>query len=374
MKRIVITGLVLAAAMTAACKKKAADEGAGSGSMTAPPPPPAPMRPSQNPQTKLPPLEASTDPQNAAKVALGNTLFFDKRLSVDGTLACYSCHQNEDGTGGHDPLAIGPGNKQLTRHAPVMWNVGYLKGAFYWDGRSATLEDQGKAALAGGNMGLGEDKLQAKTDELLKVAGYKTLFKAAFGDAPITVDHVTQALAAYQRTIVCDQTPYDKFAAGDKTALTEGQQRGLDVFLGKGACNACHTPPHFSVALQVEGGVYWNAGIGVAGKDPAATEGPTAADLGRKKVTGKDADWAAFKVPSLRDIGKSPPYFHDGSMASLEDAVHYMSSGASGPTSPNLSPLFNDKALTKDETGDLVDFLRGGLACPGGLTPPASMP
>lgn len=374
MKRILFTSVVVAAALTAACKKKTAEEGAGSGSQAAPPPTPAPMRPSQNPQAKLPPLEASTDPQNPAKVALGNVLFFDTRMSSDGTRACYSCHQNEDGTGGHDPLAIGAGGKQLTRHSPVLWNVGYLKNAFYWDGRSPTLEAQAKAAWAGGNLGVGEDKLDAKLAELLKLPGYKDLFKAAFGDAAPTVDMATQALAAYERTLVCNDTAYDKFAAGDKAALTEGQQRGLDVFLGKGGCNACHTPPHFSVAMQMDGGVYWNAGVGVAGKDPAATEGPTAADLGRKKVTGKDGDWAAFKVPSLRGVGKSAPYFHDGSMAKLEDVVHYMAAGAAGPQSPNLSPLLANKNLTPAEEADVVDFLRGGLDCPGTLTAPAKMP
>jgi cytochrome c peroxidase len=281
-------------------------------------------------------------------------------------MACYSCHLNEDGTGGHDPLAIGPGGKQLPRHAPVMWNVGYWKGAFYWDGRSPTLEAQARAAWAGGNMGVGEDKLGAKTAALLKIAGYKELFKAAFGDGPYTPDHVTQALAAYERTILCNDTPYDRFANGDKTALTEGQQRGLDLFMGKAACMACHTPPHFTVAMQMEGGIYWNAGVGITGKDPASI------DSGRKKVTEKDGDWAAFKVPSLRGVGKSAPYFHDGSMAKLEDVVHYMSSGAN--PNPNLSALLTNKNLTPAEEADLTDFLRGGLDCPGGLTPPAKMP
>lgn len=370
LKRTVVASVLVAAALTAACKKKAPDSQAGSGSgpgtSATPPPPPPPMRPSQNPQAKLPPLEVPADPQGAAKVALGNALFFDKRLSVDGSRACYSCHQNEDGTGGHDPIAIGAGDKPLTRHSPTLWNVGYLKNAFYWDGRSPTLEAQAKAAWAGGNMGVGEDKLEAKTAELLKIAGYKELFKAAFGDAAVTADHVTQALAAYERTILCNDTPYDRFANGDKAALTEAQQRGLDVFMGKGACMACHTPPHFSVAMQMDGGIYWNAGVGIAGKDPAAV------DIGRKKVTEKDADWAAFKVPSLRGIGKSAPYFHDGSMAKLEDAVHYMAAGAT--PNPNLSALLTDKKLTPAEEADLVDFLRGGLECPGGLTPPAKLP
>ena len=367
LKRTVVASVVVAAALTAACKKKPTEDSGGTGTGAPPPPPPPAMRPSQNPQSKLPPLEIPADPNGAAKVALGNALFFDKRLSVDGSRACYSCHLNEDGTGGHDPIAIGAGDKPLTRHSPVMWNVAYNKGAFYWDGRSPTLEAQAKAAWAGGNLGVGEDKLEAKTAELVKIAGYKTMFKDAFGEVPITADHVTQALAAYERTILCNDTPYDRFAAGDKAALTDGQQRGLDVFLGKGGCIACHTPPHFTSSMQVDGGMFYNAGVGIAGKDA------TTVDVGRKKVTSKDTDWASFKIPSLRGVGKSPPYFHDGSMAKLEDVVHYMASGAT--PNQNLSSLLaTPKGLTPAEETDLTDFLRGGLDCPGGLTPPAKLP
>ncbi|MEZ4402226.1 MAG: cytochrome c peroxidase [Kofleriaceae bacterium] len=357
-------GMVLAlVASTAACKKKGDEGGGGGGNAPAPTPPPAASnRPSQGALATMPPLALPDDPNRDAKVALGHALFFDKRLSFDGSRACYSCHMNENGTGGADPLAIGAGGKQLTRHAPMMWNVGYAKGAFYWDGRAATLEAQAKGAWSGGNMGVGEDKLAAKTAELAAIPGYATMWKAAFGDAAATPEQVTEALAAYERTIVCTATPYDKFAAGDKTALTEAQQRGLDIFMSKGMCNACHTPPHFSVSMMTEGGVYWNAGIGIAGKDPAAV------DIGRKKVTEKDTDWASFKVPSLRGVGKSPPYFHDGSVATLEAAVRYMASAAT--PNPNLSPLFNDKKLTDAEITDLVDFVGNGLACPGGLEEP----
>ncbi|MBK9032014.1 MAG: cytochrome-c peroxidase [Myxococcales bacterium] len=150
----------------------------------------------------MPPLAASTDPQNAAKVTLGNALFFDKRLSVDGSRACYSCHMNENGTGGALPLALGAGDKPLTRHSPTLWNVGYYDGAFYWDGRAETLEAQAKGAWAGGNMGVGEDKLEAKAAELAKIPGYAAMWKDAFGPGPATAAQVTEALSAYERTIL----------------------------------------------------------------------------------------------------------------------------------------------------------------------------
>jgi len=315
----------------------------------------APARPSQGPLQTMPKLELPDDPMRDQKVTLGHALFFDKRLSVDGTRACYSCHLNEDGNGGHDPLAIGPGEKVLARHSPVIWNVAYFKNAFYWDGRSATLEAQAKAALIGGNMGIPEADLEKKVAELAKIAGYKAMFEAAFPKQAVTADLVTQALAEYERTLICADTKYDKFAGGDKAALDDAQQRGLDVFLGKGGCATCHTPPFFSAAMNLEGGAYFNAGIGTQGKPEAEV------DPGRMKVTKAESDWAAFKPPSLRNITKSPPYFHDGSAATLADALKIMAGG--GIENKNLMrALLTDKKLSAEELADLTAFL-GGLEC-----------
>jgi cytochrome c peroxidase len=363
MTRLTLLSLALAACV-AGCKKKTTEgegtaTGTGAATGTGGAPPPA-ERPSQGTLQAMPPLTLPDDPARAAKVALGNALFFDKRLSVDGSRACYSCHMNENGTGGADPIAKGAGDKLLTRHAPSMWNLGYAKGAFYWDGRAPSLEAVAKGAWSGGNMGVGEDKIEAKAGEIGKIAGYKPLFKAAFGDEAATAERVEGALAEYMRTFVCADTAYDKFAKGDKAALSEEQQRGLDVFLGKGQCMACHTPPHFSIAMQVDGGVYFNAGVG--------TDKPEAeVDVGRMKVTNNPSDWAAFKVPSLRNISKTAPYFHNGEAATLADAVKYMSSGAR--PNKNLSALLVAKNLTDAETADLVKFLES-LECTGKLEEP----
>ncbi len=354
--------LTLAAALgaTAGCKKDEAKAPAkaGTGSTTTVQPA---KRPSQGTQLTMPALTLPDDAKRAEKIALGHALFFDKRLSTDGSRACYSCHMNEDGNGGHDPLAIGPGDKPLPRHSPVIWNVAYFQDSFYWDGRSATLETQAKAAWAGGNMGVGEGKLAAKTDELAKIAGYKQLFEAAFPGEQPTPDHVVAALAEYERTLICNDTAYDKFAGGDKAALSEAQQRGLDVFLGKGMCSACHAPPFFSSAMNVPKGVYFNTGVGIAGKAEDAV------DVGRMKVTSAPADWAAFKPPSLRNIRKSAPYFHDGSAATLEDAVKHMATG--GVPNKNLTPLMADRKLADAERADLIEFL-GALDCGGALVEP----
>ncbi len=363
--RAVMLGVVIGTSLVTACKKKEAAPAGGAGTGTAGAatltPAPSPPRPSQAKLEPMPALELAADPAGAAKVALGHALFFDKRLSVDGSRACYSCHLNADGTGGHDPIAIGPGDKPLTRHAPTLWNLGYAKGAFYWDGRAKTLEDVAKGAWGGGNMAVGKDNLDKKAGEIGAIKGYQPLFAAAFGDKAATADRVAAALTAYMRTITCTDTPYDKFASGDKAALDEAQQRGLDLFFGKAACTTCHTPPHFSIAMMTEGGAYFNAGIGIAGKPDDQV------DPGRMTVSSQATDWAAFKVPSLRHISKSPPYFHDGSVAKLEDAVRYMATG--GLPNKNLSALLTDKKLTDAELGDVVAFL-GGLTCPGGLVEP----
>ena len=331
--------------------------------------PPAP-RASQAPLPSLPELALEADPKRAEKIALGHVLFFDKRLSGANDRSCYSCHQNEDGNGGHDPLAIGSGDKPLTRHAPVIWNVGYWRSAFYWDGRAKTLEDNVKGAWGGGNMagapaGAKPEETAAALDKraakLAAIPGYKQLFDAAFPGTPIKADQVDSAIAAYMHTLVCKDTAYDKYAAGDKTALTDQQQKGLDLFAGKAKCVTCHAPPFFSTAMGMDGGVYFNIGIGTQGVPEDKV------DVGRMKVTNVATDWAAFKPPSLRNISKSAPYFHDGSVAKLDDAVKLMASG--GIANKNKTPLLEDARLTDAERADLVAFL-GALECPGKLDEP----
>lgn len=340
-----------AAAAVVACKAKESPSGQGS----APPPTRQPIaRPSQQALMPMPALELPPDAKRDAKIALGRRLFFDKRLSGHGDRACDSCHQNEDGTGGHDPLATGS-----ARHAPTLWNVGYYKAAFNWDGEAKTLGAAAVAAWASPMMGLGVDNVDKKAAELAALPDYKPQLADAFGTGKITVDQIAEALAEYERTLICKDTAYDRFAAGDKSALTEQQQRGLDVFLGKGQCVICHAPPYFSTAMNSQGGVYFNAGIGTGVPEDKV-------DIGRMKVTDKPQDWATFKPPSLRNITKSPPYFHDGSVARLEDAVKLMAGG--GIPNKNLNPVLVDRKLSDAERVDLIAFL-GGLDCPGKLEP-----
>ena len=316
------------------------------------------------PPKSLGPIKTPKDnPTTIAKVRLGNQLFFDPALSVDGTRSCYSCHQNEDGTGGHEPTAIGAKNAPLPRHAPVLWNVGYLP-RFYWDGRADSLEAQAKAAWAGGNMGVGQDNLAAKATEIGEKPEYKAAFDAAFPGLGATPDTVVQAISAYERTLFCGDTALDRHVAGDTNAMTDEQKAGMELFIGKAACHGCHTPPFLSDAFTIEDGSYHNVGVGIEGKDPKAV------DVGRQKVSENPTEWAAFKTPSLRNVTRTAPYLHDGSKSKLEDVVRFMAGG--GYKNPALDPKMVDKQLSDDEVNKLIAFL-GALECSGKLTPPAAL-
>lgn len=357
------SALALALALLAlACSKNESPR------RSAPETPPAPSAAAQPlslpvlpaPPPSFGPLRApANNPTTPAKVLLGQRLFFDPALSVDGSRSCYSCHQNEDGTGGHDPTAIGAKSARLPRHAPVLWNVGYLP-ALYWDGRADSLEAQARGAWSGGNMGVGEQGLAAKADAIGSAPGYPALFAAAFPGVGATPTSVVQALAAYERTLFCADTKFDRHFAGDATALDADEKAGLELFIGKASCHSCHTPPFFSDAYLAEDGSYHNLGVGIAGK--AAAE----VDVGRQKVSQIAEDFAAFKTPSLRNVTRSAPYLHDGSLAQLEDVVRFMASG--GYKNPAIDPKMVDKKLSDDEIEKLVAFL-GTLDCAGKLEP-----
>ncbi len=304
------------------------------------------------------------NPQSTPKIELGHTLFFDKRLSADGARSCYSCHQNEDGTAGHEPLAIGPHDKPLTRRSPPLWNVGFLP-RLHWDGRLHSLETQALDALEGSLMGLGEGKAPNKAAELAKIPGYKQLFAAAFPGEPITADTLVQAIASYERTLVCNDSAFDKYGKGDKSALNDEQKRGLMIFSERAKCDTCHTPPFFSNTYLPPSGAFFNIGIGTENKAEKDV------DIGRMAVTKNESDWAAFKPPSLRNVSNRKFFFHDGSRATLEAAVRFMASG--GHDNKNHSPVVQDKQLSDDEIGSIVSFL-GSLACSGKLVPPPRLP
>ncbi|HET9480966.1 MAG TPA: cytochrome c peroxidase [Candidatus Polarisedimenticolia bacterium] len=303
------------------------------------PQPPAAFDPAPSP---------ADNPTTPEKVALGHQLFFDERLSGDGSRSCYSCHVCEKGLTDGLPVAVGAFEKKLTRSSPTLWNIGY-HSEFYWDGRSPTLEKQALAAWSGANMG-------AKTEEVVAalngVPGYREQFQKVF-NGPATPDNVVQALSAYERTLFCGTTPFDRYQQGDQSALSESARRGWEVWRDKAGCGTCHAGILFT-DLQ-----YHNVGVGMDKPEP---------DIGRKKVTSADKDTGAFKTPTLRDIAQSAPYFHDGSVATLEEAVDLMlAGGRPNPwhDSTNLKPV----TLTDQERSDLIELLKS-LDCECDLKEP----
>jgi cytochrome c peroxidase len=278
------------------------------------------------------------NPMTAEKVALGRQLFFDERLSVDNSRSCYSCHVCEKGLTDGLPKAIGALNKPLPRSSPTLWNIGYHK-EFYWDGRSASLEKQAMAAWQGGNMGA-KDKEAEIVGRFNALAGYRAQFQKVFG-SDATAENIMQAISAYERTITSGDTAWDKFRAGNESALSEEAKRGWQVFQDV-KCTNCHD----GVLLTDQ--QYHNVGVGMDKPEP---------DKGRFNATKNDADTGAFKTPTLRDIAESAPYFHDGSVATLEEAVDFMLGG--GKDNPHLDKKNLEKReITKEQRADLIAFLK----------------
>ena len=276
------------------------------------------------------------NPMTPDKVALGRQLFFDERLSVDGSKSCYSCHVCEHGLTDGLPKAIGAGNKQLPRSSPTLWNIGYHQ-EFYWDGRSPSLEKQALAAWTGANMGANADEIVAKLNAL---QDYKSQFQKVF-QSDATPDNVVKAIAAFERTIISGNTAWDRWKAGDSTAISQSAWRGWNIFQAI-KCNNCHDGVLFTDQQ------YHNIGIGMDQKEP---------DVGRFKVTNNPQDTGAFKTPTLRDIEKSAPYFHDGSAKTLEEAVDIMLGGGKPNQyldKKNLEP----HKLLPEQREDLLNFLR----------------
>jgi len=278
------------------------------------------------------------------KVELGRQLYYDTRLSGDGQRSCYSCHLAENGLTDGRPLAVGAFDRTLTRSSPTMWNIGY-HSAWYWDGRATSLEGQAKAAWSGGNMGASGNDGAPGMDQICAtlngIAGYQSQFQAVFGGT-CTPDNVPQALAAFMRTIVTTDSPWIRFRDGDTAALSEAARRGYTVFDQKAQCSRCHA------GILLTDLQYHNVGIGMSAAEP---------DLGRHRVTQNDADRGAFKTPTLLDVSKSAPYFHNGSVATLEEAVDLMIRG--GIDNPNLDKAnLQPATLTAEERADLLQFLR----------------
>jgi cytochrome c peroxidase len=273
------------------------------------------------------------------KEELGKALYFDPRLSGSNWISCATCHNPGLGWSDGLPRALGNGQKELGRHSPTIINSAYFDFQF-WDGRAKTLEEQALGPIQStGEMNQNLDELVKK---LNAIPGYVTLFKKVFGNEGITKINIGKAIATFERSVISKDSPYDRFSKGDKKAISESAQRGMDVFFGKGNCTFCHNGPNFS-----DSGFH-NIGL--------KNHGPLKENLGRYNVTKDEADKGAFKTPGLRHISRSAPYMHNGSEATLEDVVEFYNRG--GDVAKNRSPMIMPLSLTEQEKKDLVNFMK----------------
>ncbi|GJL79563.1 MAG: cytochrome-c peroxidase [Nitrospinaceae bacterium] len=288
----------------------------------------------------LPKMKHPADnPWSKEKEELGAMLYFDLRLSGSNWISCMTCHHPGLGWGDGLPRAFGHGHKELDRHSPTIINSGYFETQF-WDGRAKTLEEQALGPI--------ESQVEMKQDldelvkELKAIPGYVRKFKKVFPKEGIKKTTIAKALATYERSVVSNNAPYDKYFAGDKSAMSASALNGMKLFFGKAKCSICHNGPAFTDSK------FHNIGV--------KQHGPLKEDFGRYMITKEDFDKGAFKTPGLRHINRSAPYMHDGSEATLEEVVDFYDRG--GDVEENRSPFITPLGLNKKEKKDLVEFMK----------------
>ncbi len=300
-----------------------------------------------------PPVPAD-NPMNAEKIELGRMLYFDPRLSVDGTVSCNSCHNVMTNGTDNRPVSVGVKGQHGGRSAPTVFNAAFLSAQF-WDGRAATLEDQAKGPILNPvEMGMPSEK--AVIERLKKIPEYVDRFETVFGKGGLTYDNIAKAIAAYERTLITPNSPFDRYLRGDKDALSESAKRGMKL-VEKVGCTACHNGPNFA-------GPELPTGQGFFQKFPTYTDNKYVkkydlmADKGRYEVTKKEEDMYMWRVPTLRNVALTAPYFHNGSVQTLDEAVRVMAK----------TQLNRD--LSRKEVRDIVAFLESLT----GEIPPQVMP
>jgi cytochrome c peroxidase len=285
----------------------------------------------------LPPVIPDDNPLTSEKVALGQKLYFDPRLSKDDTVSCATCHDPLHAFAEPRPVSLGVGGAKGQRNAPTVLNSAFLQEQF-WDGRAATLEEQAKGPLVNPvEMAMPDHAAVAK--KVAGIAEYPPLFRTAFGSEEVTIDRIAQAIASFERTLVTVEAPIDRFLAGDAKAISASAVRGWDLFNGKARCNTCHG--HVGAFPLFTDELYHNLGVG--------------SDPGRFAITKEPKDTGAFKTPQLRNVAKTAPYMHDGSEKTLADVIEFYDRG--GDPNPHLDGGMRPLGLTASEKADLVALL-----------------
>lgn len=328
----------------------------------------------------LPELVIPEDnPLNVAKVALGRKLFMDRRLSHNNTISCAMCHVPEQGfTVNELARSVGIEGRSHRRNAPTVVNAAFMQRLFH-DGREPILEDQVIDPLVAFNE-MGNPAIGYVVEKISQLPDYDGMFEAAFG-GKVTLDRLTKAIAAYERTLVSGNSRFDRYMyGGDKQAMTVSEINGMKVFAGKGRCIVCHIMNE-KIALFTDQ-KFHNTGIGYHANnvpydkanntmpirlapgiiveadltlvDEASEDVPN--DVGRFEITENPDDRWAYKTPALRNVALTAPYMHDGSLMTLDDVVEFYDKG--GEQNPLLDPLLMPLGLTASEKRDLVAFMK----------------
>jgi cytochrome c peroxidase len=319
-------------------------------------------------------LVPKDNPLTAEKVALGEKLFFDKRLSVDNTISCATCHDPATALAEANMVGIGIQNKKGARNSPSVINAMFNESQF-WDGRAPTLEEQAKLPIINSiEMGMKDHAMVV--GKVRELAEYKPLFAAAFGNEGINIDTIAKAIASFERTQLSGNSPFDRFIAGDGKAISESAKRGWELFNGQARCISCHafntSSPFFSdfkfhnigvaakdqnfsaLARQARQLIGSNANAKDLIDELALKEGFS--ELGRFLVTKQPRDIGAFKTSMLRDIELTAPYMHNGSEKTLLDVVKFYDKG--GELNPNLDGGMRPLKLKDSQMDDLVEFMK----------------
>jgi cytochrome c peroxidase len=335
---------------------------------------PKPMRQVGLPAAATRAVIPADNPQTPAKVALGQRLFFDARLSADSTIACSTCHDPARAFTDGKPVSTGIEGRLGQRNAPTILNALYNKTQF-WDGRAATLEQQAGFPIVN-SVEMGQPSLDAAVARIAAIPEYRQAFRDAFRSAP-NPGNLVRAIAAYERTLVAFDSPFDHYIAGDQGAIDSAAKRGWELFNTRARCNKCHAlSEHRRDTTNFTDNDFHNIGVLIvrhdvlglskqarallasgdaAAIDRAAIQTDLSA-LGRFLVTKKESDIASFKTPNLRNVLLTAPYFHDGSHATLWDVMDHYNKGA-GLQDPYLDEDIVPLALSERDIDDVVAFL-----------------
>lgn len=299
------------------------------------------------PKMPIPAYNLQTD----AKIELGRMLFFDSRLSKGNAFGCAFCHNPGTGWADTRQFSIGVNGGQGGRQAPTVLNAGYQAFQF-WDGRAGSLEEQALGRIQ--NPIEMAETLPNVVKKLSAVPAYKKRFRDVFG-TDVSAEGIARAIAAFERTVISTNSPFDKYLEGNKSALTEAAVRGLELFKGKARCALCHNGPNFTDNR------FHNIGV--------PQVGPLKEDAGRYAVTRQEQDRGAFKTPTLRSVAQTAPYMHDGVFKTLEEVIEFYNKG--GEAAPGKKDiLMTTLNLNDQEKKDLLEFLKSLTGEPIKMTAP----